>query len=1567
MQEEQDTCRICSAPAEPDQPLFHPCKCSGTIRYIHQDCLTTWLTHSKKKTCDVCKYPYSFEKVYAPDMPDRLPPFLLLRRLAQQCFWGVLFCVRAVLVGIVWLAVLPWVTLWTWRMYFAMGDSTAWWISDRPRPPSSYSSTMIDRIVSASRNETQVVNGTDFWSRPTWRNVSADIFTGQIIACLIVLVFVAVFLLREWIVQNARPGVLEEEEVPAQPPEQPVQAAGPPMPALEPMPAPEPRDQPRRPLREDNAITGDTDSDKDDDFLDDRPDAGKRLHRGQTSAVENRRVRVRRRRRPVARNTIDDGSDDDVRARPDRPFRHPHPERLYASGLRNKASAAEPSHSGRVPDGPFTFTMPLDTATRPRSTSEPSLEKAGTRRFVRHRNGRSPDFARQVEPFRTTADLHLPYVPPEPNDPLWRTNLNWTGYRNVDYSLRAQSEDSQGATERVPSFMLAHDAPPDFMARLEPFAGDDHADAGQPESISAASSGSWIDVPDTGPASDYPTLKPSFSPGTELAFKPYSPTPLPYPLTSSPGAGPSTPRRPPLPSVTLSPAGAGSSSSLLLPQSQRGTPLSSPSLATYGAPEEFGQGPSPLASGYFDAKTLSDEEQSKREEERINTEEMQLKLEEERAKFEEDRDLYFPLQEDAARRDREKEEHELEVTPPPSNVGSDDEEVDGVLVRVDMMEVNDRDEPMQEGREPARQEEVPPQPLPAVGLGLDPNDIPDGDVQDDMDGAMEAIGMRGPIYGVLQNAALMIFILDTTIGLGIWIPFTIGKSTALLCMDPRRLLHIIHSPIRAMRLVTDPIVDLTLYLLSRWIVSPILSIVTGNHILNYGSSTSKVPMAANMSTATVSNSTALDAVYGAINQVLESDSPIVHAAEPYFAALGEWVRGTAAKSQGAWIRLAMGDGISERIFAVALGYVVIGIYYTLYLNVLSSGSAQSAGRAIRGIVRQQLLVVKVRLRYSLGTPVVASPDISNQMASFITIELAIFPLGCGLVLDLCTIWLFPESTLQTRALFFRTAPITAVFYHWVVGTMFMYQFAVLLAGCRSIMRPGAMWFIKDPQDQNYHPIRDILERPSFTQLRKLFVSAVMYAIVIAFGVATMSALILSLCKSNFPLRWRTREPLSNVPIDLLFLHVWLPYTMDYFRPNKALGKTATSAWRYAASKLRLTSYMFGERVASEEYTPSRRLGLQGMTKMEVVDEGVRDGHFRRVPADDNIALPRELRATAEVDESGVPVNDEAARLIQIQNAEAEKAKRNASTDYTVVYLPPNFRARILSFILLAWLAICAAVAGVLVVPIQLGRLFFGVFVSREVHDGYSFLAGFYILWACYLTGYAADRLDKRRQRRGGEEPRAEWSLYLVKRGLLWLSKITYMIATLGVLIPVLIALVVEFYLILPFRFALDASFVPRIRLVDMWALGLVYAKIVIRANRVQPPDNNFLAGFANITRNGWTHPDPTKATREVIAPLTGALLAALLSPIGIDWLCRRLLALPVDNRFLFMHVYPGIFTAIMVYRAAEKGWGVLALWSQTVRDKEFLVEMRLQNMESESPMRSTPSDGLETPLEGPGR
>jgi len=90
-------------------------------------------------------------------------------------------------------------------------SSSAWWISDRPKPPSSetplFNKIRFDTQAPPPKNVLARIN-----SHPLWLALSADIFTGQIIASLIVLTFVAVFLLREWISQNARPGVFEDEE-----------------------------------------------------------------------------------------------------------------------------------------------------------------------------------------------------------------------------------------------------------------------------------------------------------------------------------------------------------------------------------------------------------------------------------------------------------------------------------------------------------------------------------------------------------------------------------------------------------------------------------------------------------------------------------------------------------------------------------------------------------------------------------------------------------------------------------------------------------------------------------------------------------------------------------------------------------------------------------------------------------------------------------------------------------------------------------------------------------------------------------------------------------------------------------------------------------------------------------------------------------------------------------------------------------------------------------------------------------------------------------------------------------
>lgn len=147
------------------------------------------------------------------------------------------------------------------------------------------------------------------------------------------------------------------------------------------------------------------------------------------------------------------------------------------------------------------------------------------------------------------------------------------------------------------------------------------------------------------------------------------------------------------------------------------------------------------------------------------------------------------------------------------------------------------------------------------------------------------------------------------------------------------------------------------------------------------------------------------------------------------------------QAQATWTRLALGQGPSERAFAVILGYAVVGLLLSLYLNLLTVGNAKTAGRAVRSAVRQQLLVLKVRITVEILLQSFQRLSIT-QVAAFIFIELVTFPLGCGVVLDLCTVWLFPEADLMSRAAFFFRAPLTAMFYHWVAGTMFMSVFSL---------------------------------------------------------------------------------------------------------------------------------------------------------------------------------------------------------------------------------------------------------------------------------------------------------------------------------------------------------------------------------------------------------------------------------------------------------------------------------------------------------------------------------------------
>ncbi|KAK1300989.1 hypothetical protein QJS10_CPB13g00368 [Acorus calamus] len=134
--DEGDVCRICRNPGDADNPLRYPCACSGSIKYVHQDCLLQWLNHSNARQCEVCKHAFSFSPVYAENAPARLPFQEFVIGMAMKACHVLQFFLRLAFVLSVWLLIIPFITFWIWRLTFirSFGDGQRLFLSHISTP-----------------------------------------------------------------------------------------------------------------------------------------------------------------------------------------------------------------------------------------------------------------------------------------------------------------------------------------------------------------------------------------------------------------------------------------------------------------------------------------------------------------------------------------------------------------------------------------------------------------------------------------------------------------------------------------------------------------------------------------------------------------------------------------------------------------------------------------------------------------------------------------------------------------------------------------------------------------------------------------------------------------------------------------------------------------------------------------------------------------------------------------------------------------------------------------------------------------------------------------------------------------------------------------------------------------------------------------------------------------------------------------------------------------------------------------------------------------------------------------
>lgn len=613
--------------------------------------------------------------------------------------------------------------------------------------------------------------------------------------------------------------------------------------------------------------------------------------------------------------------------------------------------------------------------------------------------------------------------------------------------------------------------------------------------------------------------------------------------------------------------------------------------------------------------------------------------------------------------------------------------------------------------------------LDAMGMEMNPEDDDEHPLDaEDWDGIFEVIGFIGPLTGLLYNVSSRcnintefqhVFVsiaMTCTLLLLVGLPVTIGKMV-LIWTDVRMIANVVLGLIRLTAVAVDIVLDIVTSVVRNALIIPFK---VAEPAVEWVTSAVDLPEL-NLNPAHISN-----LLFGHSEQILSTSNAelpqVVHTVSGpvlnAFELLGQWSYKYYKLVRLANISIAGSSDVVDQFMCLMLGYSCM----------VGSIVAVAIADAANFVHLSEPVVERAR-----------SLAMFLKVVFFMTLEIVIFPLFVGLVMDASTLLLVGctvESKLERVALY----PFGTLFVAWLVGTIFMFSFATFLAHLRTMCRRGALYFIRDPSDPSHSPIKDIIDRPAMTQLPRLATSAVMYSI-IAFSVCgAIPTLIVGLSsiglfKKNFlPLRLDQR-PLSSIPFDLLFLHLILPPSWESLRVDHRLKKGLALWWNFTVRSLDLSSLILG--VETPRQPQSRTVQLAWLVTDAICQSvfGRYDNRATsaRVPSNDRVELLPLTEGAREamfipLDHKGAPKTEvDELRLLR-QDRAARRAGRNPMKDYTVIQLPDYWRTRIHVLLGVGLASASLLVAAVFFIPLAVGRLATSFFFVAPVFDGYSWVS-----------------------------------------------------------------------------------------------------------------------------------------------------------------------------------------------------------------------------------------------------
>lgn len=1216
--DEPDTCRICRGEGSKQDPLFYPCKCSGSIKFVHQNCLMEWLSHSQKKHCELCKTPFRFTKLYHPQMPPTLPAPIFLRQALIHSLRSLVTWSRLVLVIFVWLGWLPWTMRAVWRGLFWLADGgwadihrldpgTALAAQHRPADlvsnatspagqalplskeaaasalvsgmaniispilshisralnftagePTFYGfakgvfSTSFHRLAnsivpSSLYTASGISNNTNpDQKHPSWlsnvkmlktltrsqflNDLLIDTLEGQLITLLVVIAFVLVFLIREWVVQQ-QPGanmgagfnaaVAERqarENVPLQQPANPNEQPG--------------LEQQGRP----------NDAEPDDD-----QDNRARVVDGVGVLRPRAMARPRNRRRlqaPPAEGRAQ--PDDHSVGFPDQSSRAPIADDETAI-FGNKLPEGEVFHFGSSSEGQklsgrqrpvmrtrsaFARAVEIQRTIDEEKRASGNQDWPGLEVFMdlwQRADSKPEKVLNIIEAEHRTAELgwivsamkrlqnvdSLPELPNE-DSTLAPDNEVFEDEHISDGSSQSWQDvsrptDGDAAVTPLPGIGSSDVAPVVENSReereLSP--GNEVLDTQTSRAESPNAVGHWVDK-GKGRATEAPDLTDSVAPLEDLTKKRTDDefprlrrsvnrigriepiTALPTTLSDDPGDD----------VITEEPSGSEGKMSEQLSVSEK----SKEHLT--GAPIEESGHPEPQDGRDADL-TPDGNLPDIQEDSQPHLQSNHLVANDAPAASQNLTDkvmawLWGGITTPGLEQDRREE-----------MIDENDERlVQDFADEAPFVPVFNGHHAAQVDLAEGQLAEGPELGAAEAEAGPDPNDQDAIDEGEDLEGVMELIGMQGPLTGLVQNAMFSAVLISTTVAAGIWLPYIWGKFVLLLLANPITMM--IRLPLRWLSFTADSIVDVCIIFgscLIYWIaivfqtcliplgmVFPIIAQFTHHSSLaaaarsvaegglerlakmviatSSGFSETEFPIFSIVSHEALHTlethigngfkicfyfipKTIQSLVLQALHNSNLNDSPkttlFATASRLSILALGN------ASDIVRYMRLILKANPSsisleyprrtlpldyslaywnskDRFITIILGYAFFAIAGFIYLRISGSFGKAQHGERVAGFVAEILQqaggVVKVIL--------------------IISIEMIVFPLYCGLLLDVALLPLFANVTLMSRVSFTADSPSTSLFVHWFVGTCYMFHFALFVSMCRKIMRSGVL-------------------------------------------------------------------------------------------------------------------------------------------------------------------------------------------------------------------------------------------------------------------------------------------------------------------------------------------------------------------------------------------------------------------------------------------------------------------------------------------------------------------------------